>query len=131
MSKGKIYVAGIGPGSEGDITPAVEKAVMLSDVVVGYKYYFSFIQPFVKPDAECVDTGMRKERDRAAMAFDYAEQGKTVCVISSGDFFERKGSRNTSRICTAGRKGGAECNGYHAGRFRPGTGGYVYGGVDR
>ena len=85
MSKGKIYVAGIGPGSEGDITPAVEKAVMLSDVVVGYKYYFSFIQPFVKPDAECVDTGMRKERDRAAMAFDYAEQGKTVCVISSGD----------------------------------------------
>ncbi len=28
---------------------------------------------------------MRKEWDRAQMAFGYAEQGKTVCVISSGD----------------------------------------------
>ncbi|MDE6450882.1 MAG: precorrin-3B C(17)-methyltransferase [Odoribacter sp.] len=85
MNEGKIYVAGIGPGSGDDITPAVKKAVALSDVVVGYKYYFSFIRSLVKEGAECVDTGMRKERDRAAMAFDYAAQGKTVCVISSGD----------------------------------------------
>ena len=76
MSQGKIYVAGIGPGNEDDITPAVMKIVALSDVVVGYKYYFSFIRPFVKEGAECVDTGMRRERDRAAMAFDYAAQGK-------------------------------------------------------
>ena len=47
MKNGKIYVAGIGPGSEDDITPAVKKAVSVSDVVVGYIYYFSFIQPFV------------------------------------------------------------------------------------
>lgn len=85
MEKGKIYVAGIGPGSAGDITPAVKKAISLSDVIVGYKYYFSFIEELVKPEAECVDTGMRRERDRAAMAFDYAERGKIVCVISSGD----------------------------------------------
>lgn len=85
MKIGKIYVAGIGPGSEADITPAVKAAVAVSDVVVGYKYYFAFIRDIVRADAECVDTGMRKERDRAAMAFEYAEQGKTVCVISSGD----------------------------------------------
>lgn len=85
MKMGKIYVAGIGPGSEADITPAVKAAVAASDVVVGYKYYFAFIRDMVRTDAECVDTGMRKERDRAAMAFEYAEQGKTVCVISSGD----------------------------------------------
>ena len=85
MGNGKIYVVGIGPGSEEDITPAVKKAVSIADAIVGYKYYFSFIQFLVKVDAECVDTGMRKERDRAATAFDYAEQGKTVCVISSGD----------------------------------------------
>ena len=82
MKNGKIYVAGIGPGCEDDITPA---AVSVSDVVVGYNYYFSFIQPFVMEGAECVDSGMRKEWDRAQMAFGYAEQGKTVCVISSGD----------------------------------------------
>ena len=85
MKNGKIYVAGIGPGCEDDITPAVKKAVSVSDVVVGYNYYFSFIQPFVMEGAECVDSGMRKEWDRAQMAFGYAEQGKTVCVISSGD----------------------------------------------
>ena len=85
MKNGKIYVAGIGPGCEDHITPAVKKAVSVSDVVVGYNYYFSFIQPFVMEGAECVDSGMRKEWDRAQMAFGYAEQGKTVCVISSGD----------------------------------------------
>lgn len=81
----KIYVAGIGPGSPSDITPAVMEAVKESDVIVGYKYYFQFIRPYLKAGTECVDTGMKKERDRAEQAFLLAESGKTVCVISSGD----------------------------------------------
>jgi len=78
-------VAGIGPGGAGDMTPAVLEAVRQSDVIIGYKYYFQFIEPFVQPGAECVDTGMKKERERAEEAFVQAEQGKTVCVVSSGD----------------------------------------------
>lgn len=85
MAKGKIYVAGIGPGCEADVTPAVAKALRCSDVVVGYKYYFRFIEGFISQGTECVDTGMKRERDRARQAFELAEQGKTVCVISSGD----------------------------------------------
>ncbi|MBC5619532.1 precorrin-3B C(17)-methyltransferase [Butyricimonas hominis] len=85
MNQGKIYVVGIGPGSEEDITPAVRAAITRSDVVVGYKYYFNFIQSVIHPGTECIDTGMKKEKDRAALAFEYAEQGKTVCVVSSGD----------------------------------------------
>jgi precorrin-3B C17-methyltransferase len=85
MSKGRIIVAGIGPGSEEDITPAVLNAIKISDVVVGYKYYFRFIQDIIKPGTPCIDTGMKKERERAEEAFRYAEEGKTVCVISSGD----------------------------------------------
>lgn len=81
----QIIVAGIGPGSEQDMTPAVREALRQSDVVVGYKYYFRFIQPFITDKTECVDTGMKKERDRARQAFELAEQCKTVCVISSGD----------------------------------------------
>ena len=82
---GKIIVAGIGPGSKDDITPAVLKAVGEADVVVGYKYYIQFVEPFVKDKCECIDTGMKHERERAEQAFQLAEQGKTVVVISSGD----------------------------------------------
>lgn len=85
MSKGKIIVAGIGPGSKEDITPAVLDAIRISDVIVGYKYYFQFIEDIIKPGSLCIDTGMKKEKERAEEAFRYAEEGKTVCVISSGD----------------------------------------------
>jgi len=81
----RIIVAGIGPGSREDITPAVMTAVGEADVVVGYKYYFQFVEQYLKPGCECVDTGMKKERERAEQAFQIAEQGKTVVVISSGD----------------------------------------------
>ena len=82
---GKIIIAGIGPGNEGNMTLAVREALQSADVVVGYQYYFQFIKPFVREDCECVDTGMKKERQRAEQAIELAEQGKTVVVISSGD----------------------------------------------
>ena len=82
---GKIIIAGIGPGSKEDITPAVLEAVQQADAIVGYKYYFQFIEPYVKEGCECIDTGMKKERERAEQAFLIAETGKTVVVISSGD----------------------------------------------
>ena len=67
------------------MTLAVREALQSADVVVGYQYYFQFIKPYVREDCECVDTGMKKERQRAEQAFELAEQGKTVVVISSGD----------------------------------------------
>lgn len=85
MSKGRIVVAGIGPGSEEDITPAVRAALLQADVVVGYKYYFRFVKPFLKDGAQCIDTNMKSEMERAGQAFNLAETGNDVCVISSGD----------------------------------------------
>lgn len=81
----KIIVAGFGPGSAQDITPAVIQALQDSDAVVGYSIYFPFIKAYLRPETTCIDTGMKRERARAEQAFDLAEQGKTVCVISSGD----------------------------------------------
>lgn len=98
----KIVIAGLGPGSPEDMTPAVVEALKEADFVVGYKYYFQFIQHYLKPQCECVDTGMKQERQRAQQAFMLAEQGSTVVVISSGDagiygmaplIFEMKKSR--------------------------------------
>lgn len=85
MKSPEIIVAGIGPGGEEDITPAVVQAVGRSDIIIGYKYYFRFIDKFRRPDSICIDSGMREERERAEEAFRHASQGKTVCVISSGD----------------------------------------------
>ena len=85
MGKAKIYVAGIGSGSPADITPAVMEAIRQSDTVIGYQYYFQFINAYLRSGTRCIDTGMKKETARAEQAFELAEQGQTVCVVSSGD----------------------------------------------
>ena len=85
MGKAKITVAGIGPGSPQDLTPAVAEALRQADVVIGYQYYLPFIRPWISPGAECIDTGMLKEEERARQAFERARQGLSVCVVSSGD----------------------------------------------
>lgn len=105
MKQGKIYIAGIGPGSQEDITPAVIEAIRRSDVIIGYQYYFQFITPYLRPDVRCIDSGMRREKARAEETFELAEQGQTVCVISSGDagiygmaplLYEMKGKRQST-----------------------------------
>ena len=80
-----IIIAGIGPGSERDITPAVAEALRNADAVVGYKPYFQYVRQFISDDCACVDTGMKQELARAQKALELAEQGKAVVVISSGD----------------------------------------------
>ncbi len=104
MNKAQISVIGIGPGSPEDITPAALDAMKRCDVVIGYRYYFQFIQSFLQPGTDCIDTGMKREKARAEQAFDLAEQGKSVCVISSGDagiygmvplIYEMKRERNS------------------------------------
>ncbi len=80
-----IFVAGIGPGSEGDITIAVKQTLAQCDVVIGYKPYIHLIQHLINPSALSIDTGMKHERERALEAFRQAEEGKTVCIVSSGD----------------------------------------------
>ena len=80
---GKIIVAGIGPGSKEDITPAVLEAIGQADVVVGYKYYFQFIGQYVKPGCECIDTGKKKERERAEQTLQIANMPSTHPALCS------------------------------------------------
>ena len=81
----RIIIAGLGPGNPEDMTAAVIQAVKEADVVVGYKYYFQFVEPYLHPGCKCIDTGMKHERERAEQAIELAEQGNVVVVISSGD----------------------------------------------
>lgn len=82
--KNKIYVVGIGPGSDDQLTPQASKAIASSDVIVGYKLYLKLIEHLIEGKERC-GTGMKKERERAVEAFELCLQGKTVAVISSGD----------------------------------------------
>jgi len=82
---GKIYIVGLGPGDPNMFLNPAINAIKEADVVIGYKYYFQFIQTFLQEGTECLDTGMKQETQRAEIAFEYAEQGKKVAVISSGD----------------------------------------------
>lgn len=80
----KIFVVGIGPGDQEYMTPQSIKAIEQSSVIVGYGYYLDLLGDLII-GKDRVSTGMKKERDRAAQAFELAAQGKTVAVISSGD----------------------------------------------
>ncbi len=83
--KTKITVIGIGPGYVGDMTSNAIEALRNSEIVVGYKYYIPFIISLLREDAVIIQNGMRQEQARIEKAFEIAENGKNVSVISSGD----------------------------------------------
>ncbi len=80
----KIYVVGIGPGDISKMTREAISALEKSDVIIGYKVYVDLLKPEF-PDKEYAQTPMRQEVKRCEMAFEIAEEGKTVSMVSSGD----------------------------------------------
>lgn len=83
-NRGKVIVAGIGPGNLDMMAPAVLEAIQGADVVMGYQTYIDLIQP-VLSDQQVIQSGMRKEVERCQEAVALAEEGKTVVLVSSGD----------------------------------------------
>lgn len=81
----KITVAGIGPGNERYILPIVHDAVANADVVIGYSYYFQFVNGLFKEGVETIEMPLGKEEARAEVAIEKAQENKHVLVIGSGD----------------------------------------------
>jgi len=82
---GKIFVVGMGPGDEKMMTLMARQALEQSDVIVGYKTYIGLIKPLY-PHKEYFENGMGGEAERCRKAAELARnEGKTVCVICSGD----------------------------------------------
>ncbi|WKY47431.1 precorrin-3B C(17)-methyltransferase [Eubacteriaceae bacterium ES3] len=80
----KIYVTGIGPGLYEHMTEAARNSIETADIIVGYKTYVDIIADLIG-DKEVLSSGMRREIDRCEKALELAEEGKTVCLVSSGD----------------------------------------------
>ena len=81
---GKLFVVGIGPGDKGNMTQLCQDCLRDCDIIVGYSGYTKRIRPLF-PDKIYHETGMTLETERCRTAIALAGEGKTVCVISSGD----------------------------------------------
>lgn len=80
----RIYVVGIGPGSQEQMTMEARNVLESCDTIVGYTVYVDLVKGFF-PEKEYLTTPMRQEVDRCRMAFVEAQKGKAVAMICSGD----------------------------------------------
>jgi len=84
VSRGALYVVGIGPGSASDMTQRAREAVEKADTVVGYTTYIKLVEGMLS-GKDVVSTGMMKEAERCEQAVRLAGEGRIVALVSSGD----------------------------------------------
>jgi precorrin-3B C17-methyltransferase len=82
--KNKIYVIGMGPGSEEMMTGEALYALEQADVIVGYTVYLKLLGERFK-GKEMLSTPMKQEVERCRLAFEEAMKGRKVALICSGD----------------------------------------------
>jgi precorrin-2 C20-methyltransferase/precorrin-3B C17-methyltransferase len=80
---GWISVVGLGPGADGWITPEVQRALSEATDLVGYHTYLNRVP--VRSGQRRFGSDNKVEADRARLALSLAEEGRRVCVVSSGD----------------------------------------------
>lgn len=80
----RLYVVGIGPGNEKQMTLEAKEALADSEVIVGYTVYVNQVRD-IFPDKEYLVTGMTKETERCRMALETASLGRTTAMVCSGD----------------------------------------------
>ena len=84
MSKGKLYVVGVGPGNHDHMTFRAKYVIEESEIIVGYDTYVSLVEDLIQ-GKEIYRYAMTQEVDRANQAIEFAEEGKIVSLVSSGD----------------------------------------------
>ncbi len=83
-NKGKLYVVGVGPGNHDHMTYRAKKVIEESEVIIGYDTYVSLVEDLIA-GKEVYRYAMTQEVDRANQALDFAEKGRIVSLVSSGD----------------------------------------------
>jgi precorrin-3B C17-methyltransferase len=83
-NKGKLYVVGIGPGHHDHMTYRAKQVIEESEVIVGYDTYVSLVEDLIS-GKEVYRYPMTQEVDRANQAIQFAENGRIVSLVSSGD----------------------------------------------
>ena len=81
---GKIYVVGIGPGDEKNMTIRAKEVLDECEIIAGYTAYIDLVRDRY-PKKTFFENGMRKELQRCRACVEMAKSGKLVALICSGD----------------------------------------------
>jgi cobalt-precorrin-7 (C5)-methyltransferase len=77
----KLYIAGIGPGSEDFVTPAARKGVASAEITIGSKRALDLF-----PEAnKVIALNVKDVQEKLKLAVELVHGGKSVCVLSTGD----------------------------------------------
>jgi len=82
--RGRLFVVGIGPGTEAWRTPQVTKIISQVSDIVGYGFYLDLIFDLIQGKTRHTSI-LSQEEARVRQALDLAAEGKDVALISSGD----------------------------------------------
>ena len=82
--RNKVYIVGMGPGSEEMMTKEALNVLNQADVIVGYPLYLKLLGERYQ-GKELLSTPMRHEEERCRICFEEAEKGKRVALVCSGD----------------------------------------------
>lgn len=80
----KVYVVGLGPGADRQLTEEACRVLEHCPVIVGYTVYVDLVREQY-PGKTFLTTPMTKEAKRCRMALKEAEKGQDVAMICSGD----------------------------------------------
>ena len=83
-SRGKLFVVGIGPGSDEWRSPQVSAMIGASSDLVGYSLYLDLVGQISQGKIRH-DFDLGREEDRVRHAMELAGEGKSVSLVCSGD----------------------------------------------
>ena len=81
---GTLYIVGMGPGDEANMTGAARAAMEEAEILCGYTKYVELLRPFF-PGKTFYATGMTGELERCRYCLERAVEGRCVALVCSGD----------------------------------------------
>lgn len=80
----KLWVVGIGPGNQADMTHRAYQALGEAEILCGFHTYLDLVRPLF-PEKRWIATGMTRETERCRAALAAVAEGHSVAVVCSGD----------------------------------------------
>ncbi|NNN18568.1 MAG: precorrin-3B C(17)-methyltransferase, partial [Acidimicrobiaceae bacterium] len=84
-AKGNLKVVGLGPGNAMSRTPAAIRAIIDSEIVIGYRPYIEQCSELLSPHQLVLRSPIGEESSRAKTAVEFAIAGRAVALVCSGD----------------------------------------------